>query len=509
MAAIFEGSENPDPCAVAAALEPNAASARAYLVVMNGKVGFTLLHHLQRVDWEIWPGDPIANQIVAFEGDIRPQGPTPNIVVFNEAKDTLFRQFNLPLVCLVETNARYSSRANGNDQSHMFVVDPLVTARVAGAVTRMIPIPMEWAPMFVDGPNFGTAFCRVFGLFNSLDKDDRTGLYPVLEMIGIACCTANDSDMPPSTLSTQWTRLTYHAWTKRWAAEVWARHSDPVEQALPEHEDPLPPVAASPVAQLQDLFGQRRKRLTGGPAREATTPRRRSPPNSPQPHLQSAKTGMELGDLGSIMVIILESQAELSLCLHQNLLENIRVTSAAVGATGTPRDARLSDPKLRILQACAGCNDGIPFVPSKLYLKVNREGGTTDTFSRVLCRLVITVPGSLHKCNVNITSKIVLAAKTLNFSANDDLTFDGCSNGITPFATPWRTADANNSDLAEDHYFHKATLKSPADIKRHAMGAKFEPPQSLHGLVCMLMNLSASLKSCLAIGAPTCSGYYS
>jgi hypothetical protein len=70
MAAIFEGSENPNPCAVAAALEPDAASARAYLIVMNGEVGFTLLHHLQQVDWEIWPGDPIANQIVAFEGDI-------------------------------------------------------------------------------------------------------------------------------------------------------------------------------------------------------------------------------------------------------------------------------------------------------------------------------------------------------------------------------------------------------------------------------------------------------
>jgi hypothetical protein len=56
---------------------------------------------------------------------------------------------------------------------------------------------------------------------------------------------------------------------------------------------------------------------------------------------------------------------------------------AAVGAMGTTRDARLSDAKLRILQACAGRDDGLPFVPSKLYLEVNREGGTTDTFSHV------------------------------------------------------------------------------------------------------------------------------
>jgi hypothetical protein len=98
------------------------------------------------------------------------------------------------------------------------------------------------------------------------------------------------------------------------------------------------------------------------------------------------------------------------------------------------------------------------------------------------------VPGSLHKCNVHITSKIVLAAKTLNYSANNDLTFDGCSNGITPFATLWRTAEVNNSDLAEDRYFHKAMLKSLADIKRHATGPKFDPPQSLQGLLQVLTN---------------------
>jgi hypothetical protein len=311
---FFEGNENPNPCAVAAALEPDAASTRAYLVVINGKVSFTLLHHLQRVDREIWPGDPIANQIVAFKGDIRLQGP---------AKDTLFQRFNLPRACLVETNARYSSQANGNNQSHTFVVDPLVTARVTGAVTRMIPIPMEWVPMFVDEPNFGTAFRGVFDLFNSLDKDNRTGLYPILEMVGMACCAANDSDMPPSTLSTQWTHLMYHARTTRWAAEVWARHSDLVEQVPLDPEDPPPLAALSPSAQLQDLFGQQRKWHTGGQVRVATTPCRRSPPSSPQPHLQSAKTGMELGDLGSIIVKILESQDESSLCLHKILLENI------------------------------------------------------------------------------------------------------------------------------------------------------------------------------------------
>jgi len=67
MAAIFKGNDTPDTSAVAAALEPSAASTWAYLVVMNDDVGFSVLHHLQRMDREIRPGDPIIDHIVAFE----------------------------------------------------------------------------------------------------------------------------------------------------------------------------------------------------------------------------------------------------------------------------------------------------------------------------------------------------------------------------------------------------------------------------------------------------------
>ena len=487
---IFRGDADAHPGAVTAALEPNAAKARVYLVVMNGDVGFTLLHHVQRMDQEIRPTDPIVNRIVAFAGDIRAQGPSPNVVVFDEEEGTLFQRFDLPAARLMETHDWYSSRANGNDQNNTFVVDPAIPVKVGGAVTRLIPIPLEWASMFLDGPNFGTTVRRMFDLFDSLEEEDRSDLYPIFEMVCMACCAADDSDMPASTLSTQWTRLTFHARTKRWATEAWARHSGQGDQVHVDQSDPLPPETPSPSAQFKNLFGQRKKRHAGHSTRPATTQDSRAPTYP----IQAAPVDAAAGDLGSIMVKILEAQSEANLRLHRNLMENFRVTSAAVGATGTTRDARLSDAKLRILQACAGHDDGGPFVPSKLYLEVDRDGGTTDTFSRVLRRLVVTVPGSAHKCNVHITPKIVLAAKTLNFSANEDMTFDGCSNGITPFATPWRTADANNSDLADDRYFNEATLKSPADIKRHATGAKFAPPQSLQELVRVLTNYVRLLK---------------
>jgi hypothetical protein len=190
--------------------------------------------------------------------------------VFNKAEDTLFQRFNLPSACLVETHKWYHSRANGNNQNNTFLVDPSVTVKATGAVTRLIPIPLEWAPMFIDGPNFGPAFRRVFDLFDSLDGDDRSDLDPILDMIGMACCAADDSDMPPSTLSTQWTRLTYHARTKRWATEAWARHSEPVEKAHLDQEDHLSSADLAPLAQLKDLFGQRRKWHLREPARTAT-----------------------------------------------------------------------------------------------------------------------------------------------------------------------------------------------------------------------------------------------
>ena len=119
------------------------------------------------MDQEIRPGDPIIDHIVVFKGDIRPQGPTPNVIVFTEGEDTLIKRFHLPTARRAETHAQYRSWADGNDQLPTFVVDPSIMTRVTGAVTRLIPIPLEWAPMFLDGPTFGMAFRRMFDLYDS------------------------------------------------------------------------------------------------------------------------------------------------------------------------------------------------------------------------------------------------------------------------------------------------------------------------------------------------------
>ncbi len=79
-------------------------------------------------------------------------------------------------------------------------------------------------------------------------------------------------------------------------------------------------------------------------------------------------------DMGNMMVKVIEAQAKANLALHEsyraNLHENIRLTGTAVVATGASKDARLTESKLRILRACTGEDDGLPFVPSKFYVEV-------------------------------------------------------------------------------------------------------------------------------------------
>ena len=90
----------------------------------------------------------------------------------------------------------------------------------------------------------------------------------------------------------------------------------------------------------------------------------------------------------------------------------------------------------------------------------------------VLRRLVVSMSGSAHQCNIHISPKVVPAAKTLIFSNNNGHTFVGCTSGITPFAVPWKSAEAVNEALADERYFDEATLKIGA--LRRARGCNWQ-----------------------------------
>ncbi len=53
---------------------------------------------------------------------------------------------------------------------------------------------------------------------------------------------------------------------------------------------------------------------------------------------------------------------------------------------------------------------------------------------------------------------------------------------------PWKSAEAVSEALADERYFDEATLKLPADIKKHVTSGTFEAPTSLKGLTRVLTN---------------------
>jgi hypothetical protein len=147
------------------------------------------------------------------------------------------------------------------------------------------------------------------------------------------------------------------------------------------------------------------------------------------------------------------------------------------------KEAKLTELKLRILQACSGEDNRSLFVLSKVYAEVDREGHTMDNYSWVMRQLVRAVPGSTHKCNVHITPKLIATVKLMNFSGDDGRTYVVCAKGITLFSIPWLSAETVNNDLAEERYYQEWTLKSTADVRKQESSSRFDPPTSLLGLV--------------------------
>jgi hypothetical protein len=105
-----------------------------------------------------------------------------------------------------------------------------------------------------------------------------------------------------------------------------------------------------------------------------------------------------------------------------------------------------------------------------------------------------TIAESPHKSNIYVTTQLVTTIKSLSFAANEDKSHAGCTKGITPFGTLWQSVEAMNEDMAKEGYFDKATLKSPADIRKHATSAKVELPRTHLGMVRVLNNYTRLLE---------------
>jgi hypothetical protein len=197
-------------------------------------------------------------------------------------------------------------------------------------------------------------------------------------------------------------------------------------------------------------------------------------------------------DLAALLTSIFQAQADAQQAqanvTNANFIAFHTATAQALAAKSGDKDSKLTAMKQRILQACAGQPVLDDFEAEAVYRDMALEGGTTDSIGRILKRRLKPIPLSPHKTHIHVTPQLIATIKSLNFSANGDKTYAGCTKGITIFTTPWRTAEAINEDLAEDEYFEASTLKSVADVKRHVTSAKVELPTSLLGLVRVLNN---------------------
>jgi hypothetical protein len=181
------------------------ATERTYLAILNAEGVFLVMHGLQ------WWADASGGarnqwgQIVAFEGEVQMGTGIPNLWRFEEPDNQLFRLLTLPPVSLSDTAWYYDEEKN--DEYYRATVAPDAGGPGwAPACRRLIPIPVEWAPIFLDYPDLGTAFCRLVDLVNLVDGAEQDKYTYLAWSIAYACLSATKEEHPVSKMAARWKR---------------------------------------------------------------------------------------------------------------------------------------------------------------------------------------------------------------------------------------------------------------------------------------------------------------
>jgi hypothetical protein len=241
--------------ALGEALGPT-ATGRAYLAMLNAEGVFLVMHGLQW--WMEAPGRTChqCGKKVAFEGEVRTGTGVPNLWRFDEPEEQLFRPLTLPPVLLSDTAIFYAEEAIGEYYRATVVPDAGGTGW-APACGRLIPIPVEWAPMFLDYPDSGTAFCRLVDLINSVHGAEQDKFTYLAQSMAYACLSASEEEQPLSTMSSKWKRMVMSKTTRKWATGAWSEQPSPDEadEDCP-HEEASPPT----ISDFSSVFGGQARR---------------------------------------------------------------------------------------------------------------------------------------------------------------------------------------------------------------------------------------------------------
>jgi hypothetical protein len=141
--------------ALKTALAP-AAAGQTYLAIIGGSETFFVLHGLQQ-----WPKSQRSRvndgQIVAFEGKTVQDNQPPDVWRFERSDEDLFNLKGFEEIEPLPVSKFYCTMDAHND---MFFAE--VRRGDEGLwVGSLIPIPMMWAPLFLDYPNMGTTYRQV------------------------------------------------------------------------------------------------------------------------------------------------------------------------------------------------------------------------------------------------------------------------------------------------------------------------------------------------------------
>jgi hypothetical protein len=516
--------------ALESALGPK-AKGWTYLAMLNAEGVFLVMHGLQ---WWAGPPSGARNQhgkVVGFKGEVRMGTNVPNLWRFEEPEEQLLRLLTLPPVLLSDTARYYADRAN--NKYYCTTVAP--DARGAGwapSCGRLIPIPVKWVPMFLDYPDSGTAFRRLVDLVNLVDKAKQGKFTYLAWSMAYACLSASKEEHPVSTMSARWKRLVMSRTMRTWATSAWM--GQPPSDKTKE-ERLITSASKPPINDFSSVFGGHARRMAvtvpSGQGRPVSSPpsgRNVGPRPNPSPKARSGTPTVATGLIGqrgkeplrggprpaagsapgltgrapsppdrdtSVLAIIrtmMEAQLAANVAMatadNANMIAFHTATAQALAAKNGDKDSKLTVAKKSILQACCGHVDKDTFETLMVYLDMDVEGGTTDALGQILQQRMKTIAGSLHKSNIYMTPQLVATIKSLSFATNGDKTHTRRTKGITPFVTPWRLVEAMNEDMAKEGYFDQATLKSPADIRKHATSAKVELPRTHLGMVQVLNN---------------------
>jgi hypothetical protein len=207
--------------------------------------------------------------------NIRSGRGVPNLWRFDEPDEQLFRLVELPPVALRNVAWFYAS-----DDNEDYYWDTIMPDK--GGVGwkpmcgRLIPIPGEWAALFLDYPDLGTTFRRIVDLINLVDKAKQVKFLHLAQSVAYACFLASKSARPTSTMASKWKRLIFMKPTLDWAQLAWSGQEKSAEAT---HWVATTTLAMSPANDFAGVFGGSARRPVRIPMTQ-TGHGERAPPGS-------------------------------------------------------------------------------------------------------------------------------------------------------------------------------------------------------------------------------------